>query len=420
MHVNTLASKQNAIRVVWLIGAAGLLAASILGTPASLAIARTLRPDTIAHLQRLGLPLSVPAHFLLLTDTLMLLLFASVATLLFLRNPRDRMTRIASAMLLLSAALFNAPFYEGAPLVVVAAVAAAAEVSHVVFIYAFPNGRFVPRWFPWMLPLLIGWRFYAWNFVYLPAYFAMERGGEQYPWMPVRASDYMILVTLLMAGVVLQVYRYRRMADAAERQQVKWLLWGTSGAIVIGGGYMLVLNLAGGLLSHGNDVLLWLTSRAVRDLALALVPISLVYSITRYQLWAIDGLLSRTVTYGLVTATLLTFFAGLVVLSQLVVAPRIEMGQTLAIAASTLLTAAVARPLFRRVQASVDRRFDRTTWEAQQTVAELRLHVRDEMAMDQMASQVLDAVQRTWQAESVSLWIPAANGEASIRFRLDA
>jgi hypothetical protein len=331
------------------------------------------------------------------------------------------MARIAALTLLLTAALYTAPVYESPlPIWVKALLSAGAEVAQVAFIFSFPNGRFVPRWIVWGLIPLAVWRYAIWSQVYLPNLFALERSGERYPFLPQDPRDLALFLAILVAGVAVQVYRYRRIDTPLERQQVKWLLGGTAGAVAIVGGYVLLLNLFGSAIPAQHDLLLRLSARTLRHTGLALVPIALIYSVLHYRLWEIDTLINRTLAYGTITGLLALVFGSIVVLLQLLVTPRAEArllaptadpGYTAIVAVSTLLTVLAARPLYRRVQASIDRRFNRRTWHAQHAIANVRRTLRDEVAIDQLAAQVLAVAQETWQPETLSLWIPAAPGK---------
>jgi uncharacterized membrane protein YidH (DUF202 family) len=392
----------------WAVAAGGLLLLFVAGMGQAFAIARTLQPETLQMLAARGLPADAPAAFLLAIDTLALLTFAVVATLLMIRRPGERMAQIAAVMLLLTGLLYTAPAYEApAPLWLKSLLSSAAEVSQVAFLFAFPSGRFVPRWMPLALIPIFVWRFAMWHWVYLPNLFAMQRPGERYPFLPQDPRDIGLFFLLLVAGVVLQVYRYRRLSSATERQQVKWLLGGTAAAIGAVGVYVIGSNLVSPLLPPHSELFVRLGGRTVRHAALALVPISLVYSILRHRLWDIDRLLSLTVTYSAITGTLAAIFAALVVSLQVLFAPRTEVGATAIVAASTLATVALARPLYRRVQRAIDRRFYRPAFEAQQAVADLRARLRDPVAMEALAAHVLTVAQQAWQPHEVGLWVPA-------------
>lgn len=108
--------------------------------------------------------------------------------------------------------------------------------------------------------------------------------------------------------------------------------------------------------------------------------------------------------YGATTAAIgATFFLGLVAL-QPVLRP-ITNGSDLAVAAATLLSFALFQPIRRRVQDAVDRRFDRSRYDAARTVDEFAGRLRDEVDMDALKSELLAAVSRTMSPAHASLWL---------------
>ena len=163
MHTNT-GTRVNGyklffVRTVWLILFCLILLVFLLGIPNTFKIALTLHPETVAGLEQLGLPPSFPAIYIIALDTFMILVFAGFAALIVWRRPDDWMIMFVSLMLLSTAMLYTAPAFEAkAPLLLLALLAAFAEICQVATVFLFPDGRFVPRWM-WvlLLPLFV-WR----------------------------------------------------------------------------------------------------------------------------------------------------------------------------------------------------------------------------------------------------------------------
>jgi hypothetical protein len=128
---------------------------------------------------------------------------------------------------------------------------------------------------------------------------------------------------------------------------------------------------------------------------------SLTVAVLRYRLYELDRVVSRTVTYAAVTGLLVATYAGLVT----AVSRLTPSGSSLAVAASTLAVAALFQPVRRRVQAAVDRRFNRTRYDAARTVEQFRLRLRDEVDLDAVRSDLLTVVHRTVQPAGVALWL---------------
>jgi hypothetical protein len=204
------------------------------------------------------------------------------------------------------------------------------------------------------------------------------------------AALFGVLVACMVASIASVVLRFRR-ARGVERQQLKWF---TYAAALLGLGQLLTtFLLPGGELS---DVLFGLT--------VAFVPVAAGIAILRHRLYDIDRLLNRTLVYGLLTGLL-----GLVYAAGVFVAGRLldpAAGQSeLAVAASTLAVAALFQPARRRVQALVDRRFNRRRYDAARTVAAFSARLRDQVDLDTLAAELLAGVDQTVEPTTVSLWL---------------
>jgi hypothetical protein len=207
-----------------------------------------------------------------------------------------------------------------------------------------------------------------------------------------------LLVGGLVASLVCVVLRFRA-SRGVERQQLRWVAAGATAAVV--GVLTATALLVGG-------ALLGFTSGAwgVAVLALPCMPASVAVAVLRYRLWDLDRLVSRTVTYALVT--------GLLVLPYLLILPvatRLAQGSgSLAVAAATLAVAAAFQPVRRRVQDLVDRRFNRARYDAARTVAAFAARLREQVDLDVLTAELLAVVDDTIQPTQASLWLrpPAA------------
>jgi hypothetical protein len=137
---------------------------------------------------------------------------------------------------------------------------------------------------------------------------------------------------------------------------------------------------------------------------LGLLPVAMGIAITRYHLYDIDALINRTVVYGATSAAIaLTFFAGLVVL-QTVLRP-LTSGSELAIAASTLVSFALFQPVRRRLQSAVDRRFDRSRYDAARTLDAFTVRLRDEVDLDAVRADLISVIYKTVRPAHASVWL---------------
>ena len=331
----------------------------ISGAPTAYRIASTLGPETVARLQTLGLAANFSAIYILALDSMTFLLFAGVALLIFKERSDGRMALITSTMLVLTAMLYTAPGYEArAPLWVVAAGAALAEVSHLLFLLTFPSGRFFPRWSRWMLLPLLVWRYLVWAQIYLPRLYGTARTGERYPFLQQDSGDLTFIMLLYVLGVVLQICRYRRKATPQHRLQMKWLMWGVTLAVGLVGGYVLVLNTLPALQAASQDmVLMRLVGRTVRQLALCILPIALLYSVVRYDLWDIDVILNRSLVYLPLTSILAVIYATSLALTQKFFVAATGQESEFAMVLTTLLLTIVFTPIRNELQRFVDVHF---------------------------------------------------------------
>ncbi len=393
-------------RAVWLALFCLIFIAYFLGFPEAFKLALSLRPETVIGLERLGLPASFPGIYTITLDTVTILIFACFAALIVWRRSDDWMVMFVSLTLLSTAMLFTAPAFEAkVPMLILALLAAFAEICQVAFVYLFPDGRFVPRWLWILLIPLFVWRPVIWGFNYLPNFFSLRRSGENFFYIPQDDRDLALVLALLIVGIITQVYRYRYHSTPVQRQQTKWLLLGGAFVILVVGSYVLALNTLPILHQPGSEALLMrLLSRTINHLALMLIPLTLTFSILRYRLWDIDRLINRTLVYGTLTGILALVYFGCVIALQFLLR-GFTGGSELAIVASTLAIAILFQPLRRRIQQTIDRRFYRNKYDTVRTLEDFSAAMREEVDLAQLTEQLLSVVQETMQPASVSLWL---------------
>jgi hypothetical protein len=271
----------------------------------------------------------------------------------------------------------------------------------------FPDGRLTRRW-TWVL-----WAYLALVTAATVGVFAGEadtlagrhiqvdvNGGYSGPGGPSgiigALADYLGLVFVLVplfwpAFAARQVLSWRR-STGERRQQLKWL---TGGAVIALAGIALIA------FGPPKDQL---DGRIARDLAflcLAALPVSIGVGILRYHLYDIDRLISRTMSYTLVTGVLVGIYAGVVTLTTRV----LPFSSPLGVAASTLVVAALFNPLRRRVQRAVDRRFNRARYDAEATVAAFAGRLQDAVDLDAVRADLAGVVQEVLEPAQLFVWI---------------
>jgi peptidoglycan/LPS O-acetylase OafA/YrhL len=185
------------------------------------------------------------------------------------------------------------------------------------------------------------------------------------------------------------VVRFRR-ARGTERQQLRWLAVGAALAAVA-----LLVAVAAGAMGRDGVVL------AALGTCVALLPLATGAAILRYRLYDLDRILSRTLAYGLLTVLLGGGYASVVLgLGQL-----LGRDSNLVVATATLAVAAVFQPTRRRIQALVDRRFNRRRYDAAQTIQAFSARLRQQVDLDSLTGELLGVAEQTMQPTQVSLWL---------------
>jgi hypothetical protein len=196
-----------------------------------------------------------------------------------------------------------------------------------------------------------------------------------------------------LAAVLSLVFRYRR-AQAAERAQLRWLVY--AGALIVAA--VLAEVPAERIVGPGNVTNL---QDAVSSGAAALVPVAIGIAVLRYRLYDIDRIISRTVGYAIVTGLLVGVYAGLVLLATEVLRFRTPV----AVAAATLAAAALFTPVRRWVQSRVDRRFNRARYDADQIAAAFATRLKDTVDLGSVRDDLTGIVSRALEPTHVSVWI---------------
>ncbi len=138
-------------------------------------------------------------------------------------------------------------------------------------------------------------------------------------------------------------------------------------------------------------------------LAFASIPTGCAIAILRHQLFDVDRVISRTLVYATLSLVLGAAYVGLVLAGQALFS-SFAGGSDLAIAASTLVVAALFLPVRSRVQGFVDRRFYRRRYDAQRTLEGFGARLRDQIDLNTLSGDLRKAVDETMQPTHVSVW----------------
>jgi len=198
-----------------------------------------------------------------------------------------------------------------------------------------------------------------------------------------------VIIVFWFAFVVHQARRWRR-EHGERREQLKWLM-------------------SGGAVSAVSAIVVVMTNQTVRDrivtdlaaVGVGALPLAIGVGILRYRLYDIDRLISRTISYVLLTGSLVAVFVGLVALTTDV----LPFSSPIGVAASTLAAAALFTPLRHRLQRAVDRRFNRTRYDAEATVHAFAVKLRDAIDVRSVEAGLADAIGNAVEPAHLTVWL---------------
>jgi hypothetical protein len=254
-----------------------------------------------------------------------------------------------------------------------------------IVFFVFPDGRFVPRW-----TRVLG-------AVAVPAALLVTVSQGQ--------STASLGLTVLIwsvfwgAGLYAQAHRYRHVSGPVQRQQAKWVA-STLGLAMLFLLFAIFIPML--FVDTASPWFVWALPALMP--VFLLFPVSVAVAILRHHLYDIDRLLSRTLTYGALTIVLGILYAGAVVVLGQVLNPQ-GGDSALSVAASTLLVAALFQPLRRRIQNTVNRRFNRRRYDAANTIEAFAARLREQVDLDTLSAELLGVVDQTMQPTAASLWL---------------
>jgi hypothetical protein len=356
--------------------------------------------EGVRALREVGLSVHSYAVFNVVIDKVFQLMWFAVGALIFLRRSDDRMA-ILTSLFLVTFGTVAVDTTDADALVTsqpawwlpVQGVQIVGEVCVVLFFLLFPNGRFVPHWTRWLAVAFIAFVVSRDQF---PGFYSGSPALEM-------VSEWVFIgyvVSLLWS----QIYRYRRSSSESQRRQTKWVVFGTTLAIVGTFPSRVPLDFS---LVDGDTPFVLLVLKVGFALSFLLLPLSMGVAVLRSHLFDIDVVINRTLVYGSLTVMLLLLYFGGVAATQALVSALTGQQSLpqLAVVVSTLAIAALFNPLRHRVQAFVDRRFYRSKYDAAKTLEAFSARLRDETDLGTLSDELLDVVRETMQPAHISLWL---------------
>jgi uncharacterized membrane-anchored protein len=362
-----------------------------------------ISPAEVAVLSSWGLTMRAYAWAMLVPPVILLLVYWLLGGLILWRQGTSWFGLAVSLVLIMNPIATVSVVPDGlkifpALFVYLNAVAVLGSVITLVFfLYLLPNGRLSPKWayIPLVCTVLL--------------YIVFQLGFENnLIGLPPQAQSLLVttLMILLFLGGGLQIYRYRRVSNAIERQQTKWVLFGILAEISAIFVWFLIFSPALTIPAGQPQLLAYLGGWFfINSFLLLIFPVSITIAILRYNLWGIDVIIRKTLVYLLLSGLLTLVYFGMVILLQTIFGSFISQQSPVAIVISTLVIAALFAPLRGRVQAFIDRRFFRKKYNAQQVLARFAITARDETDMHALTAELARVVQETMDPERVHVWL---------------
>lgn len=264
----------------------------------------------------------------------------------------------------------------------------------------FPQGRFTRRWRPlvWALTvdlIVLVFAIATRRQLHLPRNghsvanpFHLAIGDRLQGLVPAMTFA---LVVAGLAAVVWSAWRLWR-SRGIERLQRKWVAFTITSASAV----FIAAAVADPATKLGSSLALVALMIGISGTGAAITT-----AVFRHHLYDIDRLVSRTVSYAVLTALLVAFYIGLVTLAT----RAINVTTSFGVAAATLAAAAMFNPLRLRIQRTVDRRFNRARYDATRVVDAFAAHVRVSVALEAVREELATTVHEAVQPSHVSVWL---------------
>ena len=405
----------------WLVVVALSLGLFIASVPARYAALSHPDAATRAGLAAYGVPVSMYAGYLTALHIIVAACFVAVGgAIAALTRAAPRARFVAATLITFGLALPGTTFavITGRPI---------SEISFnplqglgwfflLLFAYLFPTGRFVPTWMRYLVPVWAAW---------VAVFFAA--GNTAFARQPALIGlSFLVWVAWFATGAYAQYHRYWRVSGLAERYQTKWAALGFLAAI-IGALIATAPHIAALSLRRLDllDVRYQVIATTVMSLCGLLIPVTIGAAVLRRRLFEIDVIINRALIYGALSAILGGVYSLCVI--ALVGAGGAITGhfsvsaanEPLVFTVATLIVAALARPLRRRVQRAINRRFYRRRYDLQRILETFGAELNHQVELEQIRDRLLQTIYRTVQPSHISLWLaPIDHAERAARSRM--
>lgn len=344
-----------------------------------------------------------------------------IGLFLTLKRPQNPIGLVLSALAMgISSAGFSSVMtgraYEAGNVSLAVAASLLNDVGFITF--AITSLVLLPLWFPTGSAPTRKWRWVAWvaiggalvglglSIVASEVELALPGSGEPVlvanPWGLISGNlgefAFLAVVLTIPFALTALILRWKR-SSGVERLQLRWV------------GASALLAVASFLLTFGVfGVPQWLIDAAL-SLSLATVLVSIAVAVMRYRLYEIDRIISRTLSYAIVVVVLGAVYFGTVTLATMVLPSQ----NSLAVAGATLVVAAVFNPARKRIQQGIDRRFNRSGYQAQALSDEFAAKLREPLTAQQLVQEWTLTVEEALQPNAHGIWLKQSHPAGSER-----
>lgn len=276
----------------------------------------------------------------------------TLAVILFHYKRQDRVALLASFLLLFYGIVSAGPLeklalYNKAWDGMAQRMLYVGAVPWVVFFSIFPSGHFVPHWSRWLPGFAVIWA------LVLAAFHPFSTLGSS-PLLPL--IELLWILSVMSVTTYVQIWRYRHVSSAIEREQTRWIVFGllvasalfTTSSIP----WVYVQNQPAGTIDERWVSWLVVLLQVIWMLMLCVLPLTMTVAVLRYRLWDIDVILHRTLVYTIMSAIVIGLYVLIVGLLGAAFQAR---GHILISLLATAVVAMLFHPLRERVQRGVSR-----------------------------------------------------------------
>ncbi|MDP9351949.1 MAG: GAF domain-containing protein, partial [Chloroflexota bacterium] len=354
-------------------------------------------------LREVGITASFYAAYYTALGVVIALVYLAVASVLFWRKPSERIA-LLGAITLLVWGVFSTTFTMGAATEVYPQWRFPLEyaqflglVSITLFLFLFPDGRFVPRWSRWLaLTLLL---------LLMPGYIWPNSPADYREWHALVAGS--IVLTWMGSLIGLQIYRYRRVSDPLQRQQTKWVVFGV-GASFLGFFTFVTLPYLVSPSFHEESSLLGnLMANTVGNICMLGIPVSIGIAILRHRLWDIDVVISRTLVYVALTGIVVGLY--ILIVGGFSTLLRVEGNLILSLFATGVIAVAFA-PLRDRLQREINRLIYGERHEPYRVLSGLGERLEATLAPDAVLATIVQTVKDALKLPYVAIGLKRESG----------